>query len=66
MSSALVDYLRALSGDIIAGTAERRAGWKVDSVKARKIVHDAHVKAGPAPELTRVYGEYLRAKARKK
>lgn len=31
-----------------------------DSVKARKVVHEAHIKSGgPTPELKRVYGEYL-------
>ena len=34
-----------------------------DFVKARKIVHEAHVRSGgPTPELKRVYGEYLEYK----
>ena len=34
-----------------------------DSAKARKAVHEAHIKSGgPTPELMRVYGEYLEYK----
>jgi hypothetical protein len=34
-----------------------------DSARARKVVHEAHVRSGgPTPELKRVYGEYLEYK----
>jgi hypothetical protein len=37
-----------------------------DSKKARKVVHEAHVRSGgPTPELKRVYGEYLEYKRAK-
>lgn len=37
-----------------------------DSTKARKVVHEAHVRSGgPTPELKRVYREYLEYKRAK-
>ncbi len=43
------------------GSSDR--SYAPDSVKARKVVHEAHIKSGgPTPELRRVYGEYLEYK----